>query len=71
MSVKNGFQAAKELKALQKRGELPYFLIIATTAYVNKREVDRCFESGMEAYLNKPVMKTNLEEILKKWFKYN
>lgn len=69
MPVKNGFQAAKELKAMQKRKEIPYFPIIATTAYVNKREIDLCFESGMEAYLNKPVMKPQLEEILKKWFK--
>ena len=69
MPVKNGYDATRELKNMQKAGELPPFPIIATTAYVNNREVNYCFECGMDAYLNKPVMKEKLKEIIKQWYK--
>mgnify|MGYP001405864386 CR=1 FL=1 len=69
MPVKNGFEATRELKEMQKKGEIPVFPIVATTAYVGKREIDLCFECGMDEYLNKPVMKKKLEEVLKKWYK--
>ena len=69
MPVKNGFDTTQELRALQKKKQLPWFPIFATTAYVNQREVKRCFESGMDDYINKPVLKPKLEAILTKWRK--
>lgn len=69
MPVKNGFDTTTELRAMQKSGEVPYFPIVAVTAYVNEREVNRCFECGMDDYLNKPVMKDKLQATILKWAK--
>ena len=69
MPVKDGFEATKDLRELQKKKQLPSFPIIAVTAFVNEREVNRCFEVGMDEYLNKPVKKDKIQEVVKKWCK--
>lgn len=69
MPVKDGFETTKELRALQKKKLLPTFPIIAVTAFVNEREIKRCFESGMDEVLNKPVKKDKIQEVVKKWCK--
>ena len=52
-------------KAEKKTGtRLP---IIAITAGALKAEVDRCFESGMDDYLSKPLEMSKLNEALRKW----
>lgn len=69
MPVKDGFETTKELRSLQKKNVIPHFPIIAATAFVNEREVKRCFESGMDEYLNKPVKKDKVQDVIKKWCK--
>ena len=69
MPVKDGFETTIELRALQKAGKLPAFPIIAATAFVNEREVNRCFECGMDEYMNKPVKKEKIAEMIKKYYK--
>ena len=41
--------------------------IIAITASALKAEIDRCFESGMDDYLSKPLEMSKLNEALRKW----
>ena len=69
MPVKNGYETTKELRMMQKAGLIAHFPIVATTAYVNEREVNYCFECGMNDYMNKPMRKDKLKDIIKKWYK--
>jgi PAS domain S-box-containing protein len=41
--------------------------IVAITASVMRAEVERCFESGMDDYLSKPVEINRLKTLLRKW----
>ena len=54
MPVKSGLQAAREIRQMGKEdsGIIP---IIALTADVSEETQNRCFEAGMNAFLEKPV----------------
>src|SRR5690606_6227167 len=60
MPGKNGWDASREIRASGK----PYskIPIIALTGHVVGDSIDRCFESGMDDYLFKPVDLRDLKE---------
>ncbi|MBF02981.1 MAG: hypothetical protein CMP76_06760 [Flavobacterium sp.] len=60
----NGYDATKEIRAIDKGNDIP---IIAITAGILAHERERCFEAGMDDYLSKPIIKDDLETILTKW----
>ena len=64
MPNKNGYEATAEIRQLKNAQKVP---IIAITAGILTGEREKCFQSGMNDYLSKPIIKTDLEEILKKW----
>ena len=64
MPNKNGYEATAEIRALKEGKKIP---IIAITAGILAHERDKCFEAGMDDYLSKPIIKTDLDAILKKW----
>ncbi|MFV8376636.1 response regulator [Flavobacterium sp. LB1P62] len=64
MPVKNGYETTTEIRKLQKAKNIP---IIALTAGIMIGEKEKCFESGMNDYISKPIVKSNLELILHKW----
>ncbi|NJM80989.1 MAG: response regulator [Flavobacterium sp.] len=64
MPNKNGYEATAEIRTLKEGKKIP---IIAITAGILAHERDKCFEAGMDDYLSKPIIKTDLEAILKKW----
>ncbi|MFV5700904.1 ATP-binding protein [Flavobacterium sp. XS2P12] len=64
MPVKNGYETTAEIRKLQKAKNIP---IIALTAGMMIGEKEKCFESGMNDYIAKPIVKSNLELILHKW----
>ncbi|MDR3547927.1 MAG: response regulator, partial [Candidatus Pacebacteria bacterium] len=65
MPVKNGFEATQELLELMAAGEVADVPIIACTAFTDDEQKSLCFESGMKAFLNKPVMIEELTKTLK------
>jgi signal transduction histidine kinase/ligand-binding sensor domain-containing protein/ActR/RegA family two-component response regulator len=65
MPVMDGFQATQEIRNLgEDSSSIP---IVAVTANAFQSERDRCFSSGMDDYLTKPVDKDRLKEALRRW----
>ncbi|NHN24571.1 PAS domain S-box protein [Flavobacterium jejuense] len=64
MPNKNGYEATTEIRQLQIGKNTP---IIAITAGILAHERDKCFEAGMNDYLSKPIIKTDLKQVLEKW----
>lgn len=64
MPVKNGYETTADIRKLKKTKNIP---IIALTAGILLGEKEKCLESGMNDYISKPIVKSNLELILHKW----
>jgi signal transduction histidine kinase/ligand-binding sensor domain-containing protein/ActR/RegA family two-component response regulator len=65
MPVMDGFQATQEIRSLgEDSSSIP---IVAVTANAFQSERERCFSSGMDDYLTKPVDKDRLKEALRRW----
>lgn len=64
MPNKNGYEATHEIRKLEGSIRTP---IIAVTAGILTGEREKCFESGMDDYLSKPIIIADLEKILFKW----
>jgi PAS domain S-box-containing protein len=64
MPIKNGYEATLEIRKLKKAKKTP---IIALTAGIMLGEKDKCIEFGMNDYVSKPIIESDLEEIIQKW----
>jgi signal transduction histidine kinase/ligand-binding sensor domain-containing protein/ActR/RegA family two-component response regulator len=65
MPVMDGFQATQEIRSLgEDSSTVP---IVAVTANAFQSEREKCFSSGMDDYLTKPVDKERLKEALRRW----
>ncbi|MCG9790911.1 PAS domain S-box protein [Flavobacterium algicola] len=64
MPVKNGYEATAEIRTIKGYATTP---IIALTAGIMVGEKEKCFQSGMNDYLSKPIIYKDLEEIIVKW----
>lgn len=62
MPVMDGFDATVEIRKSDKDT-----LIIALTANVLSEERDKCYISGMNGFISKPVVKEDFISILSKW----
>jgi len=62
MPVMNGYESTAAIRAMGM--QLP---IIGLTANVYKEDIEKCFESGMNAHLGKPFTEITLFNELKKW----
>lgn len=66
MPLKNGYEAAAEIRKLKASNKLP---IIALTAGILDGEKEKCIKAGMNDYVSKPIIKNDLEQVLYKWIK--
>ena len=64
MPLKNGYEAASEIRKLKTSKKLP---IIALTAGILDGEKEKCLKAGMNDYVSKPIIKNDLGKILFKW----
>jgi PAS domain S-box-containing protein len=64
MPVKNGYEAATEIRKLKDTESIP---IIAVTAGTTVGEKEKCINAGMNDYISKPIVEDTLEQILVKW----
>ncbi len=65
MPVMDGFQAAREIRGRESKGQrIP---IIAMTAGMGQNEEKQIKEAGMDTYLDKPIQIESLAEILEEW----
>ncbi|WP_418263234.1 PAS domain S-box protein [Flavobacterium faecale] len=64
MPLKNGYEASFEIRKDESFSKVP---IIALTAGILVGEKEKCFEFGMNDYLSKPIIFSDLEQVLCKW----
>jgi len=65
MPVLDGFKATEAIRSLESEGKrIP---IIALTANVVKEEKDKCYASGMDDFVSKPVSQQMLAKMLEKY----
>lgn len=69
MPVMDGFAATEELR--RREGEVHHTPVIAVTAGVMEENRERCFASGMDDYLTKPVRLETLGTVLDRWVRDN
>jgi CheY-like chemotaxis protein len=60
MPIMDGYQTTRHIRELS--GDNHKIPILAVTAHANKTIEERCYESGMNDYLNKPIVKSTLKE---------
>jgi PAS domain S-box-containing protein len=65
MPVLDGYQLAETIRS--EEPECTHMPIIAITADAMKGTAQKCFESGMDGYLSKPIQLQQLREMLQKW----
>ncbi len=63
MPEMDGFEATKRIREME-RNELKRIPILAMTAYAMKEDKERCFASGMDGYMSKPIKTKELAGIL-------
>jgi len=64
MPNKNGFEATYEIRKLEQDFSIP---IIALTAGIFLEEKEECLKSGMNDYITKPIIVSDLELVMFKW----
>lgn len=65
----DGLEATRQLRAMQQRGTLPAFPIVALTAHATPQDRDSCAAAGMVGYLTKPVAMADLRNELSRWLR--
>lgn len=68
MPIMNGYETTAAIRKINPTKKIP---IIALTAGIMMGEKEKCIESGMNDYISKPIIQSNLEQILRKWVKPN
>lgn len=67
MPNKDGIEATKEIRDLEKEKNLPHTIIIALSANALSKEYDRAMEVGCDDYLTKPISRGKLLSSVEKW----
>lgn len=66
MPVMNGHESCREIRRLENDESHPT-KIVALTANTSVGEKEKCFASGMDDYLSKPIAQIMIEDLLIKW----
>lgn len=66
MPNKNGYETTEEIRKLPNSVSIP---IIAITAGIKIGDKEKCLEAGMNDYLSKPIIQSDLENMIYKWLK--
>ena len=67
MPEMDGYEATEEIRKYEVSRKIKRVPIVAFTANAMKGDSDKCFASGMDDYITKPVNKESIEDILVKW----
>ncbi len=66
MPIKDGYAVTREIRDLQEKGILPKIQIVAVTASNYPSDIKKCFDSGMDDYVTKPVSLEIMKNMLAK-----
>lgn len=65
MPIMDGVEATKNIRAIEaERGDGKHIPIIALTANSLSEQVDECLNSGMDAFLTKPIRTDDIIDII-------
>jgi len=64
MPEMDGFAATEKIRAAAGAKAPP---IVALTANISERDREKCFSAGMCDFVGKPVNKSELARVLKRW----
>jgi PAS domain S-box-containing protein len=64
MPVMNGYEATRNIRALELTGRIP---IIALTAGTLKSERERCYDAGVDDIITKPFVEEHILQMVNKW----
>lgn len=64
MPEMDGFTATAEIRSIEKRKKLDPTPIIGMTAHALVGDKDKCIEAGMDAYLPKPIVESDLKKTI-------
>lgn len=67
MPVMDGYQASREIRALEQNDQIGNIPIIALTAGFNTDDRERCISVGMDHYITKPFSLADIERVIKKF----
>ncbi|WP_127715995.1 PAS domain S-box protein [Halobacteriovorax sp. HLS] len=67
MPVLDGFESTKKIHLRYEGKKRP--IIIAVTASAMQSDIDKCFASGMDDFISKPILKESLIKSINKFFK--
>ena len=67
MPVKDGLDATIEIREFEQQNGLARCPIVALTANAMKEDRDRCYASGMDGFLSKPIDKKELLQVINDW----
>ncbi|KAL4442908.1 hypothetical protein ABPG74_010797 [Tetrahymena malaccensis] len=68
MPFKNGYEVATELNQFYESVNFQYPpIIIACTAYVGQEDRQKAIDSGMDDFINKPILKSGFQQLLINW----
>ena len=65
MPVKDGYQTAEAIRRLP--GPTGRIRIIAITAHARGEDREKCLAAGMDDYISKPVLSSQLAAVIQKW----
>ena len=65
MPILDGYETARRLRAMEKRGEVDRIRIIACTAFVQQSDENNAKEAGMDDFSTKPIKFSVIKEKLK------
>ena len=68
MPVLDGFEATRLIRQYLNERGIQQPLIVAVTAYNTQGFEEKCYESGMDKFMTKPIEFTELDEIVKELF---
>jgi two-component system sensor histidine kinase/response regulator len=63
----DGFEATRNIRAMQKHENLKRIPIIALTANAMQQDRDECLNAGMDDHLSKPYTRLQMRAMLERW----
>ncbi len=67
MPIMDGYSATRGIRKLQVDGSLGKLAIIAMTANAMVGDREKCLSCGMDDYMSKPLNRSMIEQMLRKW----
>ena len=64
MPLLNGFETTQEIRKIQERRGLPHIPIIVNSAYTDGDDIQKCFISGADHFLAKPLSLADIRRVV-------